>query len=56
MMKSILFTLLTLISVNSFAQITRVKFTDATFENGMLYPIAHLAGSEIIADKINKNI
>ena len=47
---------MTLITVNSFAQIKRVKFTDATFENGMLYPIANLSGSDDVALKINKNI
>lgn len=55
-MKIFLFTLLTLMTVNSFAQIKRVKFIDATFENGMLYPIAQIPGSDDIASKMNADI
>jgi len=55
-MKALLLALLTLTSINSFSQIKRVKFTDATFENGMLYPIAHLQGADEITSKINTDI
>jgi hypothetical protein len=43
-------TLLLLISCSAFAQI---KFTDKTFDNGMLYPVAHFSGNEAVADSMN---
>jgi len=55
-MKTLLLILLSFISVHSIAQIKRVKFTDATFENGMLYPIAQISGADDVASKINADI
>lgn len=52
--------LLTLISIFaffcSFSQLDQVKFTESTFENGMLYPIAVVSSDKVIEDKINKDL
>ena len=38
------------------AQMEKVKFKEATFENGMLYPIAIVTANPAIAEKINKHL
>lgn len=55
-MRTLIIILFTIISLSSWAQIVRVKFTDATFENGMLYPVAQMQGADEIASKINKDL
>ena len=53
----IIITLLALsIYSTSFSQISQVKFTESTFENGMLYPTAVVYGSKEATDNINTNL
>jgi len=46
--------LLTISTVN--AQLDQVKFKEATFENGMMYPVAVVAGNKTVEDNINKHL
>lgn len=46
--------LISFISVN--AQLEQVRFTEASYENGMIYPVAVVRGSQEVADTINKHL
>tara|TARA_R110002072_G_scaffold296587_2_gene468612 strand:- start:3584 stop:4141 length:558 start_codon:yes stop_codon:yes gene_type:complete len=38
------------------AQLEQVKFIEASFENGMIYPVAVVKNSQEVADKINEHL
>ena len=40
----------------AYSQLDQIKFKEATFENGMLYPVAIVSSSKEVEDKINKNL
>jgi len=46
--------LLTFSTLN--AQLDQVKFKEAAFENGMMYPIAVVLGDKTVEDNINKHL
>lgn len=55
-MKIIKLIIVLFISSISLTQIQRVKFNDASFENGMLYPVVVIERSQENADKINTHL
>lgn len=43
----------TILLLTSCAVMSQIKFTDKTFDNGMLYPIAHYSSNTAVADSMN---
>lgn len=39
--------------LTSFATMAQIKFSEKTFENGMVYPVAHYAKNPAVADTMN---
>ncbi len=55
-MKTLLFTLVFIASSYSFSQYSQIRFKEATFENGMLYPVVISPGLPEVSDLINNDL
>ncbi|GAB5418111.1 MAG: hypothetical protein Crog4KO_31910 [Crocinitomicaceae bacterium] len=43
----------TILLLSSWGVMSQIKFSDNTFDNGMLYPIAHYSGNATVSDSMN---